>query len=290
MRQKRSGKVFLAAVLVLAVLFAWQAGGKESAREDEKVFPAEAWIMALEQKDTGAIKAELNARDEAQRQQAALAQAQQQGAGTEGIQAGTDGQTEGSQNGEGGQEEKTKPDPADRADLKRRFGQAVIVGDSVAEGFIDYEILDPSSIIAQKGLRADSAGPDIEKALALSPSCLFLSIGLNDLEYCEGDSSRFVSHYEARLQEIQEKAPELPVYVNAIMPVLPAAVEAKPVLGYVEEFNGALKALCEGMGIPFLDNGDILDGHEDWYQKDSVHLTSQPYPLWLARMEEAAGL
>ena len=44
------------------------------------------------------------------------------------------------------------------------------------------------------------------------------------------------------------------------------------------------------MGIPFLDNGDILDGHEDWYQKDSVHLTSQPYPLWLARMEEAAGL
>ena len=288
MRQKRRGKVFLAAVLVLAVLFAWQAGGKESAREDEKVFPAEAWIMAQEQKDTGAIKAELNARDEAQRQ-VALAQAQQD-AGAEGASDGTDGQTEGSQDGEGGQEEQTKPDPADRADLKRRFGQAVIVGDSVAEGFIDYEILDPSSIIAQKGLRADSAGPDIEKALALSPSCLFLSIGLNDLEYCEGDSSRFVSHYEARLQEIQEKAPELPVYVNAIMPVLPAAVEAKPVLGYVEEFNGALKALCEGMGIPFLDNGDILDGHEDWYQKDSVHLTSQPYPLWLARMEEAAGL
>ena len=57
MRRKRRGKVFLAAVLVLAVLFAWQAGGKESAREDEKVFPAEAWIMALEQKDTGAIKA-----------------------------------------------------------------------------------------------------------------------------------------------------------------------------------------------------------------------------------------
>ena len=120
MRQKRSGKVFLAAALVLAVFFAWQGSGKGSSREDEKVFPAEAWIMALEQKDTGAIKAELNARDEAQRQQEGLAQAQQQGAGAEGIQDGTDGQTEGSQDGEGGQEEKTKPDPADRADLKRR--------------------------------------------------------------------------------------------------------------------------------------------------------------------------
>ena len=160
----------------------------------------------------------------------------------------------------------------------------------MAEGFIDYEILDPSSIVAQKGLRADSAGPDIEKALSLSPTHLFLSIGLNDLEYCQGDSSRFVREYEARLQEIRDRAPDLPVYVNAIMPVLPAAEEKKPVLQYVDEFNAALKELCDRWGISFLDSGDILEGHEDWYQKDSVHLTSEPYTLWLARMEEAAGL
>ena len=111
-------------------------------------------------------------------------------------------------------------------------------------------------------------------------------------------NSRDLAHISFALanhgKALQSDAPLFPAryarYVNAIMPVLPAAVEAKPVMGCVDEFNGALKALCEGMGIPFLDNGDILDGHEDWYQKDSVHLTSQPYPLWLARMEEAAGL
>lgn len=261
----------------LAVVCACQSGLAQQNRQEE--FPALAWITALEQKDTGTIKAELNARDEAERQQEAQeaqeAESQDGAAG----QAGDGGQTD-------GPEEK----PTDREGLKKRFGQAVIVGDSVAEGFIDYEILDPSSIVAQKGLRADSAGPDIEKALSLSPTHLFLSIGLNDLEYCQGDSSRFVREYEARLQEIRDRAPDLPVYVNAIMPVLPAAEEKKPVLQYVDEFNAALKELCDRWEIPFLDSGDILEGHEDWYQKDSVHLTSEPYTLWLARMEEAAGL
>lgn len=277
MRKKRIRIRLLIVAAALAVVCACQSGLAQQNRQEE--FPALAWITALEQKDTGTIKAELNARDEAERQQEAQeaqeAESQDGAAG----QAGDGGQTD-------GPEEK----PTDREGLKKRFGQAVIVGDSVAEGFIDYEILDPSSIVAQKGLRADSAGPDIEKALSLSPTHLFLSIGLNDLEYCQGDSSRFVREYEARLQEIRDRVPDLPVYVNAIMPVLPAAEEKKPVLQYVDEFNAALKELCDRWGIPFLDSGDILEGHEDWYQKDSVHLTSEPYTLWLARMEEAAGL
>lgn len=277
MRKKRIRIRLLIVAAALAVVCACQSGLAQQNRQEE--FPALAWITALEQKDTGTIKAELNARDEAERQQEA------QEAQEAESQDGAAGQA-----GDGGQTDDPEEKPTDREGLKKRFGQAVIVGDSVAEGFIDYEILDPSSIVAQKGLRADSAGPDIEKALSLSPTHLFLSIGLNDLEYCQGDSSRFVREYEARLQEIRDRAPDLPVYVNAIMPVLPAAEEKKPVLQYVDEFNAALKELCDRWGISFLDSGDILEGHEDWYQKDSVHLTSEPYTLWLARMEEAAGL
>ena len=273
-RRKRKGKNrnrgLLAAVLILAAACVWQ--GCQTRQKEKEEFPALAWITALEQRDTGEFKAALNARDEAERQQEEAERAEQE--------AASGGQT--------GEEQTEKG--TDKDSLRRRFEQAVLVGDSVAEGFIDYEILDPSRIVAQKGLRADSAGPDIEKALSLSPTHLFLSIGLNDLEYCQGDSSRFVREYEARLQEIRDRVPDLPVYVNAIMPVLPAAEEKKPVLQYVDEFNAALKELCDRWGIPFLDSGDILEGHEDWYQKDSVHLTSEPYTLWLARMEEAAGL
>lgn len=277
MKQRKTGMGFLAVVL-LAAVFVWYGGRTEP--ENTEDFMALDWITALEQKDTRMVKEELAARDEAERLQAeAESQAQTAAAGTDGAQSDSE-----AQNG------LEKPASTDKESLRQRFGQSVIVGDSVAEGFIDYEILDPTAIVAQKGLRADSAGPDIEKALSLSPSHLFLSIGLNDLEYCRGDSSRFVGEYEKRIQEIREKAPDLPIYINAIMPVLPAAVENKPVLAYVDEFNAALKELCQKWEIPFLENGDLLTGHEDWYQKDSVHLTSEPYTLWLARMEEAAGL
>lgn len=134
MRQRRTGRGLLAAAVLLAALFVWQENG--SWQKEEESFPAVAWITALEQKDTKTVKSELNARDEAERKQALADSAALTGTG----EAGADG----------GAEEK----PTDRESLKKRFGQSVIVGDSVAEGFIDYEILDPSSIVAQKGLRA----------------------------------------------------------------------------------------------------------------------------------------
>lgn len=178
----------------------------------------------------------------------------------------------------------------DRQSLRQRFGLAVLVGDSVAEGFLDYEFLEASSVIARKGLRADTAGEEIGKALDLSPTCLFLSMGLNDLEYCRGDSGRFVEYYRERIVEIRESHPDLPVYVCGILPILPGAVEKKAELGYVDAFNEALRQMCEEFQLPFIEGGDLLEGREEWYQKDEIHLKSEFYPLWLGRMEEVAGL
>lgn len=174
--------------------------------------------------------------------------------------------------------------------MVERFEGAVLVGDSVATGFLDYQILDADSIVALRGLRTDTAGKEIEKALELTPKVLFLSIGLNDLEYCRGDSGLFIRRYEERLQEIRDTDPDLPIYINGILPVLPEAVEKKQALADVDTFNQALKQMCIKWKLTYIDNSQLLAGHEDWYQKDAVHLKSAPYPLWLAHMEEAAGL
>ena len=70
-RRKRKGKNrnrgLLAAVLILAAACVWQ--GCQTRQKEKEEFPALAWITALEQRDTGEIKAALNARDEAERQQ-----------------------------------------------------------------------------------------------------------------------------------------------------------------------------------------------------------------------------
>jgi hypothetical protein len=265
MKRKRSGILYgiLTAVCFVCGFLMFDRG-TEGTKEE---MPAVAWIQAQEQADTGEIEREWAAREQAEKAAIEAQQAEQE---------------------EKQREEKEKS--LDKQELRQRFGTAVIVGDSVAEGFLDYEILEADSIIAKKGLRADTAGKDIEKALALSPAHLFLCLGLNDLEYCQGDSSRFVKEYEKRILEIREIAPELSIYVNGILPVLPEAVEEKEDLAYVDAFNRALKRMCQNLDVVYIDSSDLLTGREEWYQKDRVHLKVMFYPIWLDYMEEMAGL
>ena len=226
--------------------------GQAGSGKKTEEYPAVSWIEAQEKENVKAIEAKLAAKETAEQE----------------TEAGT----------------------ADEGSVVERFEGAVLVGDSVATGFLDYQILDADSIVALRGLRTDTAGKEIEKALELTPKVLFLSIGLNDLEYCRGDSGLFIRRYEERLQEIRDADPDLPIYINGILPVLPEAVEKKQALADVDTFNQALKKMCIKWKLTYIDNSQLLAGHEDWYQKDAVHLKSAPYPLWLAHMEEAAGL
>jgi lysophospholipase L1-like esterase len=258
--QSRKGALYL--LLAAALLGGYILNLEESRGQSKEEFPAIDWIKAQEQTDVGEIEQALLARDQEE------AKAQQQ---------------------ETAMEEPEKK-PMDKQSLRKRLGSAVIVGDSVVEGFLDYEFLESDCVIAEKGLRADTAAEEIRKALDLSPTQLFLSMGLNDLEYCRGDSERFIRYYRQRISEIRGDYPELPIYINGILPMLPEAVEKKAELGQADAFNEALRQMCEELEITFIDSGDLLEGKEDWYQKDAIHLKSQFYPLWLNRMEETAGL
>lgn len=260
MTQSRKGALYL--LLAVALLAGYILNLEQGSSPGSEDFQAVEWIRAQERSDVGEIEQALLRRD----------------------------QEEAAEQLKESVSKETEEKPMDRQSLRRRLGSAVIVGDSVAEGFLDYEFLEADSVIAEKGLRADSAGEEIRKALDLQPTQLFLSIGLNDLEYCRGDSGRFVRYYRERIREIREEFPELPVYINGILPILPEAVEEKAELGYVDEFNEALRQMCEELKLTFIDSSDLLEGREEWYQKDAIHLKSQFYPLWLNRMEETAGL
>lgn len=249
-RQRIRGMYTLLLVMAAGGILIYSGQAGRGKKQEE--YPAVSWIEAQEKENVRAIEAKLEAKETAEQE----------------TEAGT----------------------AEKGSVVKRFEGAVLVGDSVATGFLDYQILDAGSIVALRGLRTDTAGKEIEKALELTPKVLFLSIGLNDLEYCRGDSGLFIRRYEERLQEIRDADPDLPIYINGILPVLPEAVEKKQALADVDTFNQALKQMCVKWKLTYIDNSQLLAGHEDWYQKDAVHLKSAPYPLWLAHMEEAAGL
>ncbi len=190
--------------------------GQAGSGKKTEEYPAVSWIEAQEKENVKAIEAKLAAKETA--------------------------------------EQETEAEETEKGSVVERFEGAVLVGDSVATGFLDYQILDADSIVALRGLRTDTAGEEIRKALDLTPKVLFLSIGLNDLEYCRGDSGLFIRRYEERLQEIRDTDPDLPIYINGILPVLPEAVEKKQALADVDTFNQALKQMCVKWKLTYIDN------------------------------------
>ena len=111
-------------LLILAGVLLAREGRSQKQEKSEEDFPALSWIREQEQEDVKEIEKKLNAKEQA--------------------------------------EQIKDPAKLDKGSLKERFRNAVLVGDSVATGFLDYEILDSTSIVALRGLRTDTAGPEIE--------------------------------------------------------------------------------------------------------------------------------
>lgn len=176
----------------------------------------------------------------------------------------------------------------DGRSIKEKFAGAVVLGDSVAEGFAEYDILNASSVAAEIGVHLDELDEQISKVKELSPSILFLYLGMNDVTATNGDVDRFISEYKSVLTQIKEEVPDAHIFVNSIFPVQEKALEEEPLLEKIPEYNDALKELCDSQTVAFIDNTDLVS--EQYYEQDGIHFKADFYPVWAEHMAEVASL
>lgn len=169
-----------------------------------------------------------------------------------------------------------------------KMSDAVLLGDSRAQGFAEYEILDQSRVLAKIGISLSETEPYIEKAIGLNPGKIFLSYGLNDLGADGGDSRKFKEEYRGIIRKLREALPSCEIYVTTILPVQQKALDQNPVLAHIEEFNDAVRALCMEERVTCIEIGDMVS--EEFYEPDGEHFSRDFYPLWFERMAEAAEL
>ena len=101
----------------------------------------------------------------------------------------------------------------------------------------------------------------------------------------------WASLHNGWIVKIQEALPDIPIYINCILPITDAAIEATPDLAYYSQYNEGLISLCQEMGCTFIDNSAIVEGSsEDLYEPDGEHVIQDYYPKWLTHMAQAAGL
>lgn len=169
-----------------------------------------------------------------------------------------------------------------------KFTDAVILGDSITEGLLEYNILSPSKVIATIGISLPNTGEDIEKAMGLRPKHIFLAYGENDVEGTNGDTRLFKEQYQSVVDRIQETLPDTKIFINEILPVQPKVVEEAPVYADLQKYNETIRELCKEEGITSIDNSSLVS--EELYEQDGIHMKPEYYGAWVSHMAEVAGL
>ena len=176
----------------------------------------------------------------------------------------------------------------DSRSYKEKFTSSIVMGDSIAEGFSEYDVLNASSVVSKIGVHLYELEEQVQQAADLNPQVIFLALGMNDVIATAGDTEQFLEQYEAVVAQLREAVPNAHIYVNSIFPVQDSAIEKEPELAQISEYNTVLRQMCDDLQLGFIDNTDLVQ--DQYYEEDGVHFKAEFYPLWADRMAEVAAL
>ena len=83
-------------------------------------------------------------------------------------------------------------------EIRQVFSGSVILGDSITESIVEYGYLDTDVVVSKRGLNVGAADEQIDTAIGLNPSHVFMAFGSNDLEIYGSNTSEFISAYRYR--------------------------------------------------------------------------------------------
>lgn len=173
----------------------------------------------------------------------------------------------------------------DTRSLKERFASTVIFGDTITEGFVEYDVLNASSVISGAGMEWKE---QLNKLREVNPKVVFVSYCVDDIVNYEGEMKAYIKEYRKRIEAIQKAVPETSIFVSSFLPVQTSVVKDKPQYKKLEEYNEALEEMCDKMQIGYADNS-VLNTAQ-YYEEDGIHFNSLFYPIWAERMAEVASL
>lgn len=173
--------------------------------------------------------------------------------------------------------------------FEKVFEDSVIMGDSRGEGLTEYGFLSPSSVVAYKGRNVIEAKGDVLEVVNLSPSNIFLTYGMNDLQLFS-NSKDFINKYEILIKDIKQKLPSSKIYVTSIIPTTQSAMEKDHSFKNVYSFNKALEDMCKDLNVEFINVNDSVNSKNNLYEPDGIHFSAKFYNRYLNILKNKANL
>lgn len=178
--------------------------------------------------------------------------------------------------------------PTSGLPLAKRFSRSLIMGDSIIEAISDYSLLNANQVIGVRGKRVDNIIAQLDQAISLSPTTIFMEYGSNDVESFLGNTDYYIRHYKKDIEYLKAKLEGVQIYVLAILPVQNWVVKKNSAFQYLPLYNVELEKMCQDGLCTFIDTQSMLT--EDLYESDGVHPVYRFYKPWLMELATRAGL
>lgn len=178
--------------------------------------------------------------------------------------------------------------PTSELPLAKRFSRSLIMGDSIIEAISDYSLLNANQVIGVRGKRVDNIITQLDQAISLSPTTIFMEYGSNDVESFLGNTDYYIRHYKKDIEYLKSKLEGVKIYVLAILPVQNWVVKKNSAFQYLPLYNAELEKMCQDGLCTFIDTQSMLT--EGLYESDGVHPVYRFYKPWLTELAKRAGL
>ncbi len=174
------------------------------------------------------------------------------------------------------------------------FNDAVFIGDSLAQGFVDvYDTFPNSGSVAVKSMSSDGfvtktiddgAGNlvlPVDLVAQKNPCKIYILIGVNDLVWMSDD--QMVASFSMLVDALAERVPSAQIYLMSVPPQTASrGTDERYSVVRINGLNDRLAVMAREKGIFYLDLHEVLADdagnlYEDIAAPDGFHLTPQGY-------------
>lgn len=174
--------------------------------------------------------------------------------------------------------------------LPQRYGESVVVGDSMVEALSAYAFLPAQNVAGAIGRRTDNIYDQVEIALSRQPKHMFLCLGLNDVTAYRKNFSTFEMHYQNLINYIKQRNPAIQIYLNSMCPLPPETTNVRKEFKYIKDYNKVMQDLCKKNNLTYIDNTQLIEPVLENFGADGVHPTLEYFRLWIQNMADTAML
>lgn len=177
------------------------------------------------------------------------------------------------------------------------FEGALFIGDSRIEGFSMLSGIKNAKFYADKGLnigqmenkefvKIDGKKYTVFKALEKEKyDKVYIKLGVNELGWQY--YTKYITYYEALIDQIKATQPEAKIYVMEVIQVTKSKSDSNDVYtkANVDKMNGMLMDMVANKGVNYLKVNDVLTDEEGYLvadaANDGVHLKQEYCKKWL---------